>query len=457
MIRLFKRKNEIDFTQGAMTRKIFSYALPIVFSGLFQACFSIADMAVVGKFIGKNAFAAIGSTSSLINLVIQLFLGLSAGVTVVISQYFGAKDNDGMAKASHTAVSVSIIGGIILAVVGVLLTEPLLVLMKSPEETFAMSATYIKIYFSAMPFITVYNFSSGIMRAYGDTERPMEYLVAAGILNVALNLLFVIVFRLGVAGVAFSTFIAQILSSFLALRRITKAQNACRVNLGKLYIDKNSLSRIIKYGIPSGIQSTGYQISGVIIQTAINSFGPDVMAAKGAIVYIENVVSSLSNGFAATATVICAQNYGAKNKKRIIRGLSESLVCNVVLLALFGALFTAASPLLVKLLTNDSAVAKIGLRIAMSYVLFYFIGGVNAVFASAQRGIGHSFEPMITNLISISGLKVLWIYTVFAKYPTVETLYTSYPVTWVVSTIIQVSLFAYFYRRLSFANSGFKS
>ena len=449
---MLRRKNEIDFTQGKMTGNIFAYALPIIISGIFQSLYSAADMFIVGKFIGKNAFAAIGSTSSLINLVIQLFLGLSVGVTVVISQYFGAKDDDGMSRASNTALTVSIIGGIALAVIGVLLTEPLLHLMKSPAETFAMSATYIKIYFSGMPFIVMYNFSCGIMRAYGDTSKPTQFLIISGFLNVILNIVFVVVLHMDVAGVALATFISQILSASLALHRLTTADNACRINIRKLRIDKKELLLIMRYGIPSGIQSTGYQISGVIIQTAINSFGPNVMAAKGAIVYIENVMSSISNGFTSTSTAICAQNYGAKNKKRMLKGLYGCLINNVVFLAAFGALSVVFSTSFVEMLTNDAEVAKVGFRIVLSYIIFYFIGGINGVFAGSQRGIGHSFAPMITNLLSISGFKVLWIFTVFAKYPTLEVLYSSYPVTWVISSVIQALLFVYFYRKLRFAN-----
>ncbi len=446
------KKYEIDFTEGKLLGKIIVFALPIIFSGFMQTLFNVVDMMVVGRFVGNEALAAVGSTSSLINLLVQLFLGISMGVTIVVSQGYGAKDNERMHKAAHTAIAVSCIGGVFLAVVGVSVARKLLEFMGSPSDVIDMSTTYVRVYFAGMPLILLYNFTSAIMRAYGDNKRPLYFLTLSGVLNVALNLVFVLVFHMSVAGVAIATFASQGVAAFLNLHCLMRIENACRIDLKKVRVFKKELFEILRFGIPTGIQSTVFAVSNVLLQSAINSFGSATMAAHGAVNYMGNILGNISNGVANTATTACAQNFGAKNKDRIRKSWLTCLGGVGIAELVFALLGVAVIPLFMLIFTDDAQTVEIGIYIAKYYIPFWFLGGIMSTSSSALRGIGYSTVPMIVSICGTCVLRVIWIYTVFASFRSLAVLYSVYPVTWAFTALVQNILFLFFFRKLHFEN-----
>ncbi len=445
-----KTKYEIDFTQGRIFPKIIAFALPIIFSGFMQTLFNVVDMMVVGRFVGNEALAAVGSTSSLINLLVQLFLGISMGVTIVASQAYGAKDEARMHKAAHTAIAISLFGGIFLAISGVCLARTLLELMGSPDDVIDMATTYVRLYFAGIPLILLYNFTSAIMRAYGDNKRPLYFLTVSGVLNIVLNLFFVLVLHMDVAGVAIATFASQGVAAILNLFCLMHIENACRIDVKKVRFHKKELLEILRFGIPTGIQSSVFAVSNVLLQSAINSFGSVTMAAHGAVNYMGNILGNVSNGFGNAASTACAQNFGAREKGRIQKSWLSCLGCVAPIQIVLGLLGAWIMPLFMQIFTTEPKTIEVGTYIAWFYIPFWFIGGMMNVSSSSLRGIGYSTVPMIVSICGTCVLRVIWIFTVFAAFPQLGVLYSVYPLTWGFTALVQNILFWYFFRKLKF-------
>ncbi|MBQ4087607.1 MAG: MATE family efflux transporter [Clostridia bacterium] len=445
-----KRRHEIDLTEGKMPGKIIAFALPVIFSGFFQTLFNVVDMMVVGKFVGDQALAAVGSTNSLINLMTQLFIGLSTGATIMISRYFGARDNERMSKSSHTAIMLGIVGGVFLAVFGFVFARMFLEAMGSPGDVIDLATTYIRIYFVGMPAVMLYNFSSSVMRAYGDNQRSLYFLMLSGVLNIVLNLVFVLVFHMSVEGVAIATVASQGVAAVLNLVCLMKVDNGCRISLKKLKIWKDELLHILRFGIPTGIQSSVFSLSNVFIQSAINSFGSTAMAAHGAVTYLGNVLGNVSNGFANAATTVCSQNFGAGKKKRILRGWLICLGYVVAIEAVLGIVSLFVSSYFMRIFTDNAETVEIGVRVAKMYIPFWFIGGAMSSTSSAMRGMGVAVSPMVVTILGTCVLRIIWIYTIFAQFHILEVLYACYPVTWFITGAAQMVMLLHRYKHLSF-------
>ena len=434
-------RNEINFTHGAMLGKIIRFAVPLVLSGILQLLFNSADMIVVGKFSGDSSLAAVSATSTITNLLINLFIGLSLGATVTVSRYFGKGHGEGMQKSAHTAVTLSFLCGLFLAVLGNLLAVPLLRFTGVPADIFPKSELYLRIIFAGMPFNMLYNFSSGIMRAYGDTKKPLIFLSIAGVINVCLNLFFVIVCGMDVAGVATATITSQAVSAFLVLKALTKVENGCRIHLNKLRIHKEQLKMILAAGIPSGLQSCMFSISNILIQTSINSFDTLTIAGSGAAGSIEGYVYVSMNAFSSTAVTMSSQNYGAGKIKRILKGWGLCLLCTTLTgLALGWTVIAFSKPLATLFVSDATSITK-----AMERVLYvislYFLCGCMEVSTGVTRGMGYYVHPMILSIFGVCVFRISWIYTIFAKIHTLPCLYISYPISWALTFVIQSVIF----------------
>ncbi|MBE7037356.1 MAG: MATE family efflux transporter [Ruminococcaceae bacterium] len=415
--------------EGSIWDKILLFALPLAATSILQQLFNSADIAVVGRFAGKQALGAVGSNSSLINLLINIFIGLSAGANVVIARFIGQGNRKSINDAVHTAVTIALISGFFVAFVGFFAARPLLKLVSTPDDIIDLSTLYLKIYFLGMPFIMLYNFCAAILRSVGDTKRPLFCLAISGVVNVILNLFFVIGLNLSVAGVAIATVISNAISSVLLLYFLTKEDGVLHLDIKKLRLDKDVLKEIAKIGIPSGLQGMVFSFSNVCIQTAVNSLGSDVVSASSAALNLENYIYFLLNAFSQAAVTFVSQNFGANNLERCKKvtriALSMSLLCTVIVCTLF---VTFGHPLL-KIFTTDKTVIDLAL-IRMKYtVTLAFINCIMDLMSGVMRGYGYSLVPAIVSIVGVCGLRLLWIYTIFPTHKTLASLMLVYPVS----------------------------
>lgn len=430
------KKYEIDMCNGGLAGKMLKFAIPLMLSSILQLLFNAADIVVVGKFAGDESLAAVGSTSSLINLITNLFMGLSVGVNVSIAHYYGAGKEKDINETVHTAVFLSLITGVLLTAVGITFAETFLRLMDSPPDVIKLATLYLRVYFCGMTSVMLYNFGSAILRAVGDTRRPLMYLFASGIINVLFNLLFVIVFKMGVAGVGLATAISQTISACLVIHCLMKEEGSLHFNPKKLHIYKDKLVSIVKIGLPAGIQGTVFSLSNVVIQSAINSFGAIVMAGSAAAANVEGFVYMAMNAFHQTALTFTGQNYGAGKFKRVdrIAGLSLGMV-SVTGIALGNLAVFFGTPLL-HIYSDSSEVIAAGL-VRMTFVCIpYALCGIMDVLVGVLRGLNCAVVPVIVSLLGACGLRLLWVATVFKRYPTPNMLYVSYPITWAVTICV---------------------
>lgn len=435
---------ELDMTTGALLPKMLRFALPLMLSSLLQLLFNAADIAVVGKFAGNNSLAAVGSTSSLINLMTNLFLGLSIGANVLSAKYTGAGDKERTSKVVHTAVTVSLLSGAILTVIGLLFAPQFLALMDSPDSVIGLASLYMRVYFLGMPAMMFYNFGSSLLRSKGDTKRPLYYLTAAGVLNVLLNLLFVIVFRMDVAGVALATIISQYMSAGLVFRCLLKEEDeAFRVVLNKLKIDGPTLLGLVRIGVPAGLQGVVFSLSNVVIQSSINGFGEIVIAGSSAASSIEGFVWVSMNAFHQAALTFTGQNIGAKKYSRINKILFCAEGCAIVAGLVFGNLaFIFGRPLL-SIYTDTAASIDAGMVRLSIICTTYLLCGMMDTIVGSIRGMGYGVTPTIVSMIGACGLRLLWIATIFQlpKLHTPEVLFFSYPVTWTLTFLAHLVCF----------------
>ncbi|MBR6147808.1 MAG: MATE family efflux transporter [Lachnospiraceae bacterium] len=432
------KRYEIDMINGPLFGKIVLYTLPLIAAGILQLLFNTADMVVVGRYAGSNALGAVGATASLINLLINVFMGLSVGANVAIAHYYGAGRFEELSRSLHTAISLSIICGFILLVIGQLFSEPMLILMGTPKDILPLSVSYMKIYFCGMPVMLLYNFGAAILRAVGDTKRPLYYLSLAGGINIILNLIFVIRFSMGVRGVAWATNISQAVSAILIIRCLIKNEGPCRLSLSKLCLDKKETSRIAKVGLPAGFQGAIFSISNVLIQSSVNSFGAIAVAGNTATCNLEGFVYNSMNSFHQTAISFTGQNIGAKNMKRVQRVLAICLLCVTATGLGMGLLGFAFGSELLGIYSTDPAVIAFGLRRMAIIFPTYFLCGVMDVMVGSLRGMGFSIMPMTVSLLGACVFRIIWIMTVFAINHTPEFLYVSYPISWFITAAVHL-------------------
>ena len=437
-----KRHYQIDMCSGPLASKILLFALPLMASSLLQLLFNAADVVVVGRFAGKEALAAVGSNSSLINLMINLFVGLSVGTNVVVARDMGAGRHDAVGRSVHTSIALAAISGVGLTIFGLFAVRQLLVLMDCPSDVIELSTIYLRIYFLGMPATMLYNFGSAILRAQGDTRRPLYYLTVAGVVNVVLNLVFVIGFHLDVAGVAIATIISQYISAALVLRCLTREDGPLHLDFKALTLDGHVVRRILQVGLPAGFQGIIFSLSNVVIQSTINGFGSTVMSGSAASANVEGFVYAAMNAFYQTALTFTGQNYGAAKCDRVDRIL---LLCQtfVILtgLILGNLAYFFGHTLLGFYAPGEEEVIAQGL-VRMRYIACpYLLCGIMDTMVGVLRGLGYSVVPMFVSLLGACGLRLVWVYTIFPLDPIPANLYVSYPVTWAVTAAVHITMF----------------
>jgi putative MATE family efflux protein len=424
-------------TSGPILVKLLGFSIPLIFSSTLQLLFNAADVIVVGRFAGENSLAAVGATGALINLMVNLFVGLSVGTTVVTAHFFGAGKGAAVEQSVHTGVLMSIYSGIILTVMGIIGTRFILQFMQVPVEIFGLASLYLKVYFAGITASMVYNFGSALLRAKGDTRRPMYYLLFAGIINVILNLIFVIVFKMDVAGVALATIISQCVSAFLVIRALMKEEGEFHLDLRRLRIEREILIRVIKIGVPAGFQGMVFSLSNIVIQSAINGFGAQVVAGSSAAGNIEGFIYTAMNGFAQGALTFSSQNLGAGRLDRVRRSVVVSELSVLVTgLVLGGSVFLFRNFFLGLYSDNPAVIAAGATRISI-ICLLYALCGMMETTANMVRGLGHSLLPMVVSIAGVCGMRILWIATIFQvpRFHTFEVLFYSYPVTWTITLL----------------------
>ena len=438
----------MDMCQGPLLPKIIRFALPVMLSGILQLLFNAADVVVIGKFAGAQSLAALGPTGSLINLIINVFIGLSVGTNVVVAQFYGAGKDEEVSKTVHTSVTIGFVGGILLIFIGVLLCRPLLELMGTPDDVIDRSEIYMKIYFCGMPAMMLFNYGSAILKAVGDTRRPLYYLSLAGVLNVLMNLFFVIVLKIDVAGVALATTLSQLVSCILVIRCLIKEESSVRLEVRKLEIDRDKFLRILKIGLPAGLQGAVFSISNVLIQSSINSFGSTVMAGNTAAGNLEGFVYNSMNSFYQTNISFTGQNMGARQYKRVIRIMFVCLGLVTLVGVVLGGGFYLASGTLLHIYNDDPEVIRFG-QLRMRYLCVpYFLCGLMDTMVGSLRGIGCSVIPMIVSLLGSCAFRIIWIYTAFAATRSLGVLYSSYPISWAITFAAHLTCFIIVWRRL---------
>lgn len=448
MKRKEKQSFEIDMCNGPLLGKLLLFTVPLILSGILQLLFNAADIVVVGRFAGNEALAAVGSTGSLTNLLVNLFIGLSVGVNVLVARYYGGKQEDEVRETVHTSIVISVLGGVILALLGIVLSKPLLTLMDTPESVISHSVLYMRIYFMGMPVMLLYNFGSAVLRAIGDTRRPLYYLLIAGVINVLLNLLFVIVFHMGVAGVAVATVISQVVSAALIVRCLIQSDGCYRLIVSELKISWDKFGRIARIGFPAGIQGALFSISNVLIQSSINSFGAIAMAGNTAAGNIEGFVYTSMNAVHQSAVSFTGQNLGGKRFDRIKMILIECLLLVTVIGLLMGNGVIWMGESLVGFYSTDPEVIAYGIQRLKGICTLYFLCGVMEVLVGSIRGLGYAIMPMIVSLIGACVFRIVWIATIFQWDRTLDTLYLSYPVSWALTSLVHLICFLIVQKRV---------
>ncbi len=444
-----KQKHEIDMCNGPLLGKVLVFSLPLMLSGILQLLYNAADVAVVGRFAGSASLAAVGSTSSLIHLIINLFIGLSVGASVVVARNIGAHNFRKAHDAVHTAIAMSLVAGAATLIIGVTLSEFLLTLMDTPDDVIDLAALYVRVYFLGMPGLMVYNFGAAILRAMGDTMRPLWFLTISGIVNVLLNLLFVCVFHMDVAGVALATTISQYISATLVVICMLKLDNCCHLNIKEIAFRKAEITEMLKVGLPAGIQSSLFSVSNVLIQSSINSFGSTVMAGNAAASNIEGFTYTAMNSVYQAAITFTSQNVGAKKPKRISRvAVVTLLTVTAVGLILGGASYLFGETLL-KIYSTDAAIIPYGMIRMRMICLPYFLCGVMEVMVGLLRGMNCSTLPMIVSIFGSCVFRVLWVYTAFRASPTQETLYIAYTISWTICSLIHFICYLFVKRKIT--------
>ena len=448
------RNYEIDMCNGPLTRKIITYCIPLALSGILQLLYNAADIIVVGRFSGPTALAAVGSTGSLINLIVNLLIGLSVGASVCVANFYGAGREKDVRETVHTAMLISVIGGVIVAVVGMVFAKTFLGWMGSPDDVIDQATLYLRIYFAGMPLTMAYNFASAIFRALGDTKRPLYYLAVSGLVNVILNLIFVIVFKMGVAGVATATVVAQAVSTTLIIMCMIRSHSVIHLQRDMLRIHGDKLKEIVRVGLPAGLQGTIFSISNVLIQSSINSFGSIAIAGNSASSNLEGFMYTSMNSVYQAALSFAGQNMGARKYSRLKKVLCNCLAIVTGIGIGMGAITYLFRYQLLGIYSSDMDVINFGIERLELFCLTYFTCGAMDVMVGQMRGMGYSIVPMIVSLVGVCGIRIVWIFTVFKASNSLLTLYMSYPVSWVVTLAVHFGTFLYVYHKVKQRTDG---
>lgn len=442
-----KRENQMDMLHGTLWDKILLFALPLAASSMLQQLFNSADVAVVGRFAGSSAQAAVGSNSSLINLCINLFVGLSVGANAVIATYIGQKDEKRVKEAVHTTVALSVCSGIFLAVFGSLIARMALVWMDTPANVLDQAVLYLRIYFLGMPFIMFYNFGAAILRSKGDSKRPLYCLLTSGILNVILNMILVVAFRLGVAGVGIATVVSNAVSAAFVLYFLRKEEFPFRLEFRQIRLFRKPLKKILRIGVPAGIQGMVFSLSNVCIQSAINGFGSVTMAGSTDAWYFESFTYFIITAFAQTTVTFTSQNYGAGNYDRCRKIFRQCMAASIVFSGILVSIFILGRHQFIRLYTLDEAVIAVAMARMMHVVIVEWLPSTYEISASALRGMGCSALPAVITILGTCGFRLLWLYTVFARFPEFNMLMSVYPVSWILTGAIMLAAYFRFSRR----------
>lgn len=444
------RKKYRSMVEGPLLPNIIAYTIPIILTSLLQLLFNAADLVVVGRFCGSISVAAVGATGAITNLIINLFIGFSVGAGVSVAHGLGAKEDQVVHRTVHTALPMALVSGVILTAIGVTFAEALLGLMGTPENVLPLSAVYMRIYFGGITFNMVYNFCASILRAAGDTKSPLIFLTLAGLINVLLNLFFVIVLHMNVAGVALATTISQGVSAVLVVIALMRRTDSCKLELRKMRFYKPQLVKMIRIGLPAGIQGSLFSISNVIIQSSINSFGEIVMSGNAAAGNLEGFLYTAMNAFHQTTVNFVGQNVGAHQYKRARKTLYTCLGCVLVLGTVTGLLAYGFAPQLLSIYITDSAEAiSYGITRMSVICVTYFLCGLMDTTTGALRGMGASLVPMIISVLGVCGIRLGWIFTIFQlpQFHTPLWLFISYPVSWIFTFAAQLTAFIFVYRK----------
>lgn len=440
-----KNKYEIDMCNGTIMDKLISFSFPLMLTSILQLMFNAVDIIVVGRFSGSQSLAAVGSTTALINIFTNLFIGISLGANVLAARYYAAGRDKEMSEAVHTAIFLALISGLIMAVVGIGASRFALTLMGTPDDVIDLSVLYMRIYFMGMPFFMLYNYGAAILRAVGDTKRPLFYLIAAGLANVILDLLLVIVIPLNVAGVAVGTVASQMVSCILVLRCLYRTEGSYQLRFSRLTIKSEHLKMIFQVGVPAGIQSTVINFSNALLQSSVNSFGSTAMAGYTAANNIIGFLYSAVNAVTQACMSFTSQNYSVGKPKRMDRVLVNCIILTVSVSAAMGIGAYAFGGQLLKIYTSEADVIRCGLEVLSITTVPYFLCGIMDLFPGAMRGMGHSGVPMILSVIGTVGTRIVWVYLLFPHHRSLYFLFISYPASWILTIIMQAVCF-YFVR-----------
>ena len=443
-----KNKYEIDMCNGTIMDKLISFAIPLMVSGILQLMFNAVDIIVVGRFTGSQALAAVGSTTALINMFINFFIGISLGANVLAARFYAAGKHKEMSETVHTAITLALISGVFMAVFGLVFSRFALELMGTPDDVIGQSALYMRIYFLGMPFFMLYNYGAAILRAVGDTRRPLVFLIVAGVTNALLNMFLVIVFHMGVAGVAIATVISQLISCFLVLRCLYQTESSYQLRFSRLCIKKCYLIQIFQVGIPAGVQSTVINFSNVLLQSSVNSFGSTAMAGYTAANNILGFLYASVNAVTQACMSFTSQNYGVGKYKRMDRVLLDCGILSFVIALVLGCGSYILGGEILKIYTEDAEVIRCGVEILSITTVPYFLCGIMDLFPGALRGMGHSGVPMILSIIGTVGTRILWIFWVFPQHRSLYTLFISYPASWAITIAMQVVCFVLVRRKV---------
>ena len=432
-----QRHYEMNMTEGPLVGKIIRFSLPLMFSGILQLLYNAADVVVVGRFASAHALAAVSSTGSLINLIVTVFMGLSLGASVTAAQAYGAGKHKDVEETVHTTIALALICGVAVSVTGMIFGKPLLRLMDTPDEVLDLAGQYVSIYFAGSVFNLLYNFGAALLRAVGDTRRPMYFLIISGAVNVVLNMIFVILFRMSVAGVALATVISQVVSAVLVVVCLLRSHGSVRLNPRRIRIVKDKALSLVKIGLPAGLQGAIFSFSNVLIQSSINSFGADAMAGNGAGANIEGFSYTAMNAFYTASLTFTSQNLGARKPERLGKIMLACQACVAVTGLAVGFLMYTFSAQLVGIYCVEPHVIAYGVKRLSVIAMAHFVCGMMDVFVGGLRGMGNSFTPMIISILGACVMRVVWIYTVFAAFRSLDVLYLSYPISWVLTCTAQ--------------------
>lgn len=434
---------------GPLLQKLLLFAVPLMCSSVLQLLFNAADIVVVGRFAGDNSLAAVGSNTSLINLLTNLFMGLSVGANVLAARDYGSKQKNELTRTVHTTMLLGIVSGVLLTFVGIFGARTILTWMQTPEKVLDLAVVYLRIYFLGMPAMMVYNFGSALLRAVGDTKRPLYYLMGAGVVNVVLNLIFVIGLQMDVAGVAWATVISQFISAFLVVRCLIREKGEIRLILRELRIHKDKMLQILRVGLPAGFQGILFALSNVVIQSSVNGFGEIVVAGNSAASNLEGFVYASMNAFYQATISFTSQNVGAGKYNRVLKILLTAQACVIVVGIVLGNLVVLFGTPLLQIYSDSKDVILAGKDRLAIISRTYTLCGITDVMVGSLRGIGYSIMPMCVSLVGACGLRLIWLATVFQipQFHTIQIVYLSYPITWVITFLVHILCFAIVYQK----------